>query len=85
MPPCLALLPAPTGACRPRPPPRSLRTGRELLVKVAELVPKHPGRANRKPSAPQPVIAAASGSGGGAGPSKQQQAGGSKKKSSKKK
>ncbi|PRW57351.1 signal recognition particle 19 kDa -like [Chlorella sorokiniana] len=61
---------------------------RALLIKVAELVPRHPGRANRKPGAlagPQAAAAAAAAAAGAAaGPSKQQQTGGSKKKKGRK-
>ncbi len=48
--------------------------GRDLLIKVAELVPRHPGRVNGRPAAVAAAVekqqAAASGSGAG---SKQQQ------------
>ena len=81
-------------ACMPSPTQPDLHSsllplaGRALLIKTAELVPRHPGRANRKPGAPTgpqaAAAAAAAAASAAAGPSKQQQAGGSKKKKGRK-
>ncbi|EFN55031.1 hypothetical protein CHLNCDRAFT_134874 [Chlorella variabilis] len=64
-------------------------TRRALLLKVAELVPRHPGRVNGRPkavaaAAEKVAQQAAGGSGAGSSKQQQQQHGG-KKKSSKKK
>ena len=63
------------------PPPPLPLIGREMLLRIAELVPKHPGRHRKGP----PAKSDGGGGGGGAGTSTGGGGGGSSKKGGKKK
>lgn len=63
------------------PPPPLPLIGREMLLRIAELVPKHPGRHRKGP----PAKSDGGGGGGGAGTSAGGGGGGSSKKGGKKK